>query len=98
MKRIWHDWQIEIVRAVYPHVSTPKLAEAMGVKVARLYSMADRLGVKKTAAYLASPEAGRMRRGIGGYAISLQSHSGSSSVGIRPKSTSILQSTPPARR
>lgn len=63
MKRFWQDWEIEVVRAVYPYVSTAKLADAMGCTRDQIYRLADRLALKKTAAYLASPDACRMRRG-----------------------------------
>ena len=64
--RKYHRWtaaEISRIKAEYPDTRTSDLAAALGVPAARVYAMAKKLGVSKSAAYLASPAACRLRRG-----------------------------------
>lgn len=47
----------------YPDTSTGKIADLLGLPVHTVYAKANKLGLKKSAAYLASPAACRLRRG-----------------------------------
>lgn len=55
------------MRRLYPDLPTVKVAEAMGLRLSQVYVRANLLGVHKSAAFLASPAAGRTngRQGIG---------------------------------
>ena len=59
-------WPAEAVAALtrrYPHEPTAAIAADLGLTVTACYQMAQKLGLKKTAHYLASPAACRLRRG-----------------------------------
>lgn len=62
-RRPWSDEEIALLRRDYPHKPTDELARAFGRKVYVVYSKAKKLGLNKTAEYLASPAACRLRRG-----------------------------------
>lgn len=51
------------VRELYPHTSTKVIALQLGRSVSSVYQIAAKLGLHKTAEYLASPDACRLRRG-----------------------------------
>lgn len=51
--------------AIYPHTSTPRIAETFGISTAQAYRLADQLGLQKSEAYLRSEEAGRFVPGSG---------------------------------
>lgn len=53
----------EVIRTLYPHHSSEHVAQVLGCSVVRVYQLATRLGVKKTAQYLASDQIGRVRNG-----------------------------------
>jgi hypothetical protein len=53
----------DVMRTLYPHHSSEHVAEVLGCSVMRVYQMATRLGVKKTAEFLASDQSGRLRNG-----------------------------------
>lgn len=59
----WTREAIRTLRALYPHKPTVEVAAAIGTTVSRVYNRVWLLGLKKTAAYLASPAACRLRRG-----------------------------------
>lgn len=61
-KHRWTDRELAMLRRDYPDTPTATIAEAMGVTPNVVSSKAARLGIKKSAAYLASPAACRMRR------------------------------------
>lgn len=66
MRRPYLRWPPELKAALaarYPHEKSEKIAAALGVPLNKIYAMAARMGLKKTAAYLASPDASRLRRG-----------------------------------
>lgn len=48
---------------LYPNTPTAELAQVIGRTVRQIYGMAKRLGIGKSAEYLASPAASRLRRG-----------------------------------
>jgi hypothetical protein len=62
-KRIWTAAEDARLRKLYPDTPTVELAKVMGRSKESLYGRADILGLKKSAAYLASPAASRLRRG-----------------------------------
>jgi hypothetical protein len=51
------------MRVRYPHEPTPTVARELRRTVESVYARADKLGLKKSAAYLSSPHACRLRRG-----------------------------------
>lgn len=55
----WADAEVERLTTLYPDTSTGKIAEQLGIPVSKVYAKAHSLGIKKSAAYLASPEARR---------------------------------------
>lgn len=63
MRRRWTEQELETLRTMYADTKTAKLAELLGRTERAVYMAADSLGLKKSAAYLASPEACRLRRG-----------------------------------
>lgn len=62
-RQSWTDEQIAIVTRLYPDTPTAQIAKQLGVSANLVYSKASSLGLKKSAAYLASPAACRLRRG-----------------------------------
>jgi len=62
-RRRWSGPELDIVHDQYPRVSTAVLAHRLGRKPWTVYQMAARLGLRKTATYMASPAACRLRRG-----------------------------------
>ena len=61
--RAWHAGEDGRLRALYPDFSTKKTARILGRSLFSVYGRAWNLGLKKSAAYLASPAANRLRRG-----------------------------------
>lgn len=59
----WQEWELEVMPHLYPHVPTAELASAFRRPVDQVYRCAQRLGLSKSPAYLASPLACRLRRG-----------------------------------
>ena len=62
-KRLWSQADDELMRTRYPHEPTPTIARALRRTVTSVYARAGILGLTKSAAYLASPDACRLRRG-----------------------------------
>lgn len=62
-RRYWTDAEVERLVAAYPTTPTKVLAAALGHSVASTYGKAFELGLKKSAEYLAGPDACRLRRG-----------------------------------
>jgi hypothetical protein len=62
-RKFWKPWELEFVRVVYPSVSTKDLAKCLGRSSSAVYGRAAIMGLHKSAEYLASPEACRLRRG-----------------------------------
>ena len=63
MRRVFDAVDIKVMRVLYPHAPTADVARALACGVDQVYSLAARLGLKKTPAYLASEHACRLRRG-----------------------------------
>ncbi|MFA6165411.1 MAG: HNH endonuclease signature motif containing protein [Gemmatimonadaceae bacterium] len=61
-KRLWLRKDDAALRRLYPHLSTVKVAAQLGRSVAATYGHAGKLGLRKSAKYLASPDACRLRR------------------------------------
>lgn len=62
-KRLWSKQDDALMRKRYPHEPTPVIARDLRRTVFAVYGRAEVLGLKKSAAYLASPHACRLRRG-----------------------------------
>src|SRR2546423_1457632 len=62
-KRLWNPEDDVLLRRLYPDVSTPDLAQRLRRTVNAIYARAEILGLRKSAVYLASPAACRLRRG-----------------------------------
>lgn len=62
-RRVWSSVEDEDLRHRYPDVSTVDLAVELRRSVPSVYARAKLLGLSKSAAYLASPLACRLRRG-----------------------------------
>jgi HNH endonuclease len=60
---LWTAREVAVVRDLYPHTSTAKVARRLGRNVSAIYQAAAKLGLHKTPEYLASPDACRLRRG-----------------------------------
>lgn len=61
----WRPAELELMRRAYPHHATAEIALALGRGERSVYMKAAELGLKKSAAYLQSPAACRLRRGDG---------------------------------
>ncbi|MGD9954247.1 MAG: HNH endonuclease signature motif containing protein, partial [Burkholderiales bacterium] len=61
--RAWTRAEEEILALQYPHMATKVIALLLEVPVYRVYSKATRMGLAKSAEYLASDAACRLRRG-----------------------------------
>lgn len=62
-RRFWTAEEDAQVRALYPDTPTAELARRLNRRLSSVYQRAQKLGVEKSAAYLASPAACRLRRG-----------------------------------
>lgn len=62
-RRFWTAREVRLVRRLYPHQSTAKIAAQLGRTVLSIYGLANTLGLRKTEQYLATPDACRLRRG-----------------------------------
>lgn len=62
-RRFWSHVENATLKRRYPHESTAMIAGDLGCPVCAVYNHAHVLGLRKSAAYLASPSACRLRRG-----------------------------------
>ncbi len=62
-KRLWSAADDARLRELYPHESTASIAQKLRRTVCSTNARANNLGLRKSAAYLASPDACRLRRG-----------------------------------
>lgn len=62
-KRLWSEADDAELRRVYPNEPNTAIAQRLRRTVFAIYARADKLGLKKSAAYLAGPHACRLRRG-----------------------------------
>lgn len=67
MRRRWTDVEIAVLRAFYPNSKTEDIAAALKRPTHAVYNKALAMGLRKSEAYLASPDAGRLdgKRGAG---------------------------------
>lgn len=63
MRRKWADHEIETLKAMYPNTKTSRIAKMLNRTERCVFAAATILGLKKSAEYLASPEACRLRCG-----------------------------------
>ncbi|HEY3972351.1 MAG TPA: HNH endonuclease signature motif containing protein [Candidatus Sulfotelmatobacter sp.] len=63
MVRAWTPADYWMLQMFYPHISTPVLARRLNRTVPATYGQAKKQGLSKSAIYLASPDACRLRRG-----------------------------------
>lgn len=61
--RPWRKAELRLLRRSYPNLPTKELARLLGRSESAVYAQAKLLGLRKSATYLASPEACRLRRG-----------------------------------
>ncbi len=61
----WPKKSVAALKRRYPHEPTATIAADLGVTVSAVYGKAGDMGLKKSAEYLASPSASRLRRGDG---------------------------------
>lgn len=59
----WTPAEEKQLRKLYPNTPTKTVAELLGCAINQVYSKACKLGLSKSAAYLAGPQACRLRRG-----------------------------------
>lgn len=64
-RRPWSAPELATLRQLYPDTPTAQIAEQLGRSLTTVYQVAQKLGLAKSAAYLASPAACRLRRGDG---------------------------------
>ncbi len=62
-RNYWSADQIEALTRLYPDTPTAEIAKILGASVERVYHKAASMGLKKSAAYLITPAACRLRRG-----------------------------------
>ena len=62
-KRLWNPEEDAVMRSRYPDMPTADLAELLRRPFETVYHRAAKLGLHKSAAYMASPAACRLRRG-----------------------------------
>ena len=62
MRRFWTEAERERLMNLYPDTPTPEVARLLGRTVHAVYNQVDKLGLTKSAAYLAGPHAIRFRR------------------------------------
>jgi len=61
-RRVWTEIEIEQLRALYPDHKTSLIVNAIGRPIWQLYHKAQLLGLKKSAAFMASSESGRLTK------------------------------------
>jgi hypothetical protein len=62
-KHNWADAEDALLRARYPDELAADIARDLGLNVGRIHQRAARLGLRKSAAFMASDKAGRIQRG-----------------------------------
>lgn len=56
----WTDRDVALLRAQYPDTKTELVAAVLGMPIGKVYTKAHALGLKKSAAFLASDQSGRL--------------------------------------
>lgn len=62
-KADWTEERLDSLRSFYPRFKTEDVAAILGLRTEQVYAKANQLGLAKSAEYLASPAACRLRRG-----------------------------------
>lgn len=62
-RRFWTEREEALLRELYPHKPTVDISRQLKRRLSTVYQHAAKLGLHKSAAYLASPAACRLRRG-----------------------------------
>jgi len=62
-KRLWSKADDATLRRLYPYMPNPAIARLLRRTLFAIYGRADKLGLHKSTAYMASPHAYRLRRG-----------------------------------
>ncbi len=63
LRRAWQPWELKTLRTQYSDTPTKKLSLLLERSESAVYGRAAIMGLKKAAAYLAGPDACRLRRG-----------------------------------
>lgn len=82
MKRSWESHEVETVRQLYPNSGTAEIAAALGRSVESVFRIAYKLGLRKSADFLASPASGRLD-GLRGSASRFQPGQSSWNAGLK---------------
>lgn len=61
-RRMWTEAERELLRQRYADTKTCDLAQALGRELKHVYAAADRLGLRKSDAFLATEASGRLQR------------------------------------
>lgn len=61
-RRLWSELEVALLRAAYPNYLTEAIAAVLGRPVSQVYGKAGNLGLKKSAAFIASDASGRIRK------------------------------------
>lgn len=77
MKRPWLPAELRAVRTLYPHLRTDDIARIMGRPMPSIYQKSAALGVKKSAAFMASTLSGRNVKGHAVYGVATRFKKGS---------------------
>ncbi|HBT32003.1 MAG TPA: HNH endonuclease [Pusillimonas sp.] len=59
----WTQLELAVIEKYYPDTPTKIIAKELGRTTQQIYRQANRLGIRKTKEYLASPHASRLRQG-----------------------------------
>ena len=59
-RHIWTARQVDLLRQLYPSTDSATIAERMGIKTTQVYHKAHKLGLKKSAEFYATRDAGRL--------------------------------------
>lgn len=62
-RHLWTAEKVALLREIYPHTRSSRVAEMLGFTISRVYAKANKLGLRKSTEYLASADACRLRRG-----------------------------------
>lgn len=63
MRRRWTETECELLRQSYPDTPSARIAAQLERKLAAVYNQARKLGLRKSEAFLRSPESGTLQKG-----------------------------------
>ena len=63
-RHYWTEQERQMLTALYPDTPTDQIASRIGLPIVKIHSQADRLGLKKSAEYLAGPYAQRISSAV----------------------------------